>query len=54
MDNQTFKHTGCCDPFVPSPWEDKEIVWQNKIFVKDHVTSFLHIPLNFGQKVVKI
>ena len=49
----TTQHTGCCDQFDPKPWEDKEIVWKDKIFVRDHVTSFLHIPLNFGQKVVK-
>ncbi|MFA6528635.1 MAG: hydrolase [Candidatus Gracilibacteria bacterium] len=45
--------TGCCEPFNPTPWQDKEITWKEKIFVTDHVTSFLHIPLNFGQKVVK-
>jgi hypothetical protein len=53
MENQPIKHTGCCDPFNPEPWQEKEITWQNKIFVKDHITSFLHIPLNMGSKVVK-
>ena len=53
MLSQSIQHTGCCDPFNPAPWENKTIVWQNKIFAKDHVTSFLHIPLNFGAKVVK-
>lgn len=53
MENQTIKPTGCCEPFDPKPWDDKEITWQNKIFVKDHVTSFLHMPLNMGQKIVK-
>ena len=53
MERQTIKSTGCCEPFDPEPWDDKEITWNNKIFVKDHVTSFLHVPLNFGQKVVK-
>ena len=53
MDNQTIQPTGCCDPFNQKPWEDKEITWKEKIFVKDHITSFLHIPLNMGQKVVK-
>lgn len=56
MENQTttnIKSTGCCEQFNPEPWDGKEIAWNNKIFVKDHVTSFLHIPLNFGQKVVK-
>ncbi len=61
MSDQTIKSTGCCDPFDPKPWQDpstgsgqvKEITWKEKLFVKDHVTSFLHIPLNMGQKIVK-
>ncbi|MBI3638447.1 hypothetical protein HY227_01755 [Candidatus Wolfebacteria bacterium] len=53
MTNQTIKPTGCCEPFNPEPWQDKEIIWKDKIFVKDRITSFFHIPLNFGGKVVK-
>jgi len=53
MNEQTIKTTGCCDPFNPEPWQEKEIKWENKIFVKDHVTSFLYVPLNMGQKIVK-
>lgn len=53
MDNNKIKSTGCCEPFNPEPWEEKELDWNNKLFVKDHVTSFLHIPLNMGGKVVK-
>jgi len=53
MNNQTINLTGCCEPFNPDPWQDKEITWKDKIFVKDHVTSFLHIPLNMGKKVIK-
>ncbi len=45
--------TGCCEPFDPKPWEDKQITWKEKIFVKDHVTSFMHIPVNMGKKIVK-
>lgn len=45
--------TGCCPRFNPVPWEEKEINWSDKLFVKDHVTSFMHIPLNFGGIVVK-
>ncbi|EKD56326.1 MAG: hypothetical protein ACD_58C00225G0002 [uncultured bacterium] len=51
MDNQTIKPTGCCDQFNPEPWQNKEITWKDKIFVKDHVTSFFHIPLNMGKKI---
>lgn len=53
MNNQAIKPTGCCEPFNPGPWQNKEIVWKGKIFVKDHITSFLHVPLNMGRKVVK-
>jgi hypothetical protein len=38
----------CCPRFNPEPWDDKTLSWENKRFVKDRVTSFLHIPLNFG------
>lgn len=53
MTNPVIKSTGCCDPFNPEPWQNKEIIWKGKLFVKDHVISFLHIPLNMGKKIVK-
>lgn len=52
VNNQTIKSTGCCEPFNPQPWQDKEIIWKDKIFVKDHITSFLHMPLNMGKKII--
>ena len=45
--------TGCCPRFDPAPWEDKEIVWEDAKFIKDSVRCFLHIPLGFGQMMVK-
>lgn len=45
--------TGCCPRFNPEPWDEKEITFNNKLFVKDHVRSFMHIPLNFGKVMVK-
>jgi len=53
MENTQIKPTGCCEIFNPELWDKKEIVWKDKIFVKDSVISFLHIPLNFGAKVTK-
>lgn len=53
MTDQPITPTGCCEPFNPELWEEKEIVWQDKIFVKDHVTSFFHIPINMGKKIIK-
>jgi hypothetical protein len=45
--------TGCCLRFDPQPWDEKEITWQDKLFLKDHVRSFLHIPLNLGKVIVR-
>jgi hypothetical protein len=38
----------CCRRFDPEPWDGKELQWHDKRFVKDRVTGFLHVPLNFG------
>ncbi len=45
--------TGCCPRFDPAPWDGKEVTFDNKLFVKDRVRSFLHIPLNFGRVMVR-
>jgi hypothetical protein len=50
--NET-NETGCCPRFNPDAWDEKEITWTEKLFVKDKVWSFLHIPLNFGQVMVR-
>lgn len=49
----TKSETGCCPRFDPKPWQNKTKVLKNKLFLKDHVVCFLHIPLNFGQIMVK-
>lgn len=46
MSNQ--EPTGCCPPFDPSPWDEKEITLTGRHFIKDRVLSFFHVPLNFG------
>ncbi len=43
----------CCPVFNPEPWDEKEIVWKDKLFVQDRVRSLFHIPLNFGKVVTK-
>jgi len=45
--------TGCCKRFDPAPWQEKEVTWQDKLFLKDHVRSFLHIPLNMDQVMTR-
>lgn len=53
MIDPNIKPTGCCEPFDPEPWQDKEITWNNKVFVKDRVACIFHIPLNMGKVIVK-
>ena len=43
--------TNCCPKFDPAVWEGKEIIWDNKLFIKDRVTSFFRIPMNYGAVV---
>ena len=43
----------CCPKFDPEPWDEKELEWKDRQFVKDRVTSFLHIPLNFGSVMTR-
>ena len=41
--------TGCCSRFQPEKWQNSEVTFKDKLFLKDHVTSFFHIPLNYSQ-----
>lgn len=41
-------NTECCPRFNPEPWDEKLITFENKLFIKDHVISMFHIPLNYG------
>lgn len=43
--------TGCCPRFNPAPYLVDRIEWHDEPFVKEHVTSVLHVPLNFGKRV---
>lgn len=49
MEKKPEMEPECCPPFDPAQWDEKILIWENKPFVKDHVFTFLHIPVNFGQ-----
>ena len=38
----------CCPKFNPIPRDGKMHEWKNKKFVKERVSTFLNMPLNFG------
>ncbi len=45
--------TGCCPRFDPEPWDGKEVKFKDRLFLKDHVMSIFHIPINFGKVMVR-
>ena len=38
----------CCPKFDPTPWDGKLFEWNQKKFIKEKVSTFFHMPLNFG------
>src|SRR4030042_3140311 len=45
--------TGCCPKFDPSPWDEKEFTFKDKLFAKANTINFMHIPLNMGSVIKK-
>jgi hypothetical protein len=46
--DKTDNPTGCCPRFKPEPWQDQELVFENKPFVRASTVSMFHVPLNMG------
>ena len=40
--------TGCCPRFDPTGWDEQELHFKDKRFLKARTRSLLHIPLNMG------
>jgi hypothetical protein len=40
--------TNCCPRFNPQGWDEQELHFDNKLFVKATTSSLFHIPLNMG------
>jgi len=51
--NMQVEETGCCPRFNPEPWDEKEIVFKDKLFVKDNVITIFHIPFGFGRVMLR-
>jgi hypothetical protein len=45
------KEDECCPKFDPKPWENKELQWKGKQFIKQDVRAFLHIPVCVGKTI---
>lgn len=51
MDSESSE---CCPRFDPEPWDEKSFVWKDKRFIRDRVTTFLFIPINFGSVIKRM
>ena len=40
--------TGCCPRFNPEGWDEAELHFENKPFVRAETKSIFHIPMNMG------
>jgi hypothetical protein len=45
--------TGCCRRFDPTPFQGAVFEWHDELFVKEHVTSLFHVPLNMGSRMAR-
>jgi hypothetical protein len=52
MENQNSSQ--CCPEFNVDKWNEKEIIWNDKLFIKGNVISFFHMPLNMGNVITKM
>ena len=40
--------TNCCPRFKPEGWDNQELHFENKLFLKTKTRSIFHIPINMG------
>lgn len=45
--------TGCCPRFKTEGWDEQELHFKDKLFVKATTRSFFHIPVNMGPVFTK-
>ncbi|NNC36612.1 MAG: hypothetical protein EX271_11250 [Acidimicrobiales bacterium] len=41
--------TDCCPRFNPEDWDDRDLLFREKLFVRTETRSIAHIPLNMGK-----
>lgn len=46
--DMTDNETNCCPRFRPEAWDNQELRFDNKPFVRASTVSLFHVPLNMG------
>ena len=45
--------TGCCAQLNDAIWDEREVTWHNKMFLKDRIRTVLHVPINYGKVMTR-
>jgi hypothetical protein len=45
MEKHTDETKQCCPEFDPKPWDEKEFTWKDKLFIRETIPQFMHMPL---------
>ena len=51
--NMDSSETGCCPRFDPTGWDNEELEFHERLFVRSTTANFLHIPLNMASMTKK-
>ncbi len=54
MTQNSTNQEHCCPKFDPAPWEEKEHVWKDKLFLYDEVRQIFHMPLNIRKVISRM
>ncbi len=46
--------TGCCAVPNINDWDEKEVIFKNKLFIKMHTRSILYVPINMSKVMARI
>jgi hypothetical protein len=46
--DSTDNPTGCCPRFDPEGWDQQDLHFKDKLFVRARTRSLMHIPVNMG------
>ena len=51
---ETTNEPVCCPEFDPTPWDNKDFEWNDKLFIKSSVFCLFYLPMNFGATMKKL
>jgi len=52
--DMSTSETGCCPRVDPAAWDDQELHFEDKLFVKGRTIQFLHIPFNMARMMTRV